>query len=220
MNKFIYWLVKIFIDPLIKKIFIKEIKGLENIPKGNFIFVSNHQSYLDILIDGCICSPRSFHFLGQIDGWHGISKFFMKGIYFIMGTIPFSRKIKKSRKEATKKAINFLKKGNIVVIYPEGARSRTGKIGEGKLGVAKIFLKTEVPILPLAKSGSFDLFPPGGKLKIEKKVKINIGPPLYFKEEIEESKNIKEGSEEYKKILIKITDKMMARIAELKEEIL
>jgi 1-acyl-sn-glycerol-3-phosphate acyltransferase len=217
MNRFVSWLCKIVIDPLTQGFFVKEIKGKENITnfKRNFILVSNHQSYLDVLVDGCLCLPRRFHFIGQIDGWRGVSKFLILGIYSICGVIPLDRKTQESRKKAMDKAIESLKKGDILVIYPEGTRSVDGKIQEGKFGVAKIFLKTSVPILPTGIKGSFELFPPKGKMKIKKIIKVNIGKPLFFERELKEAENLKENSKKYYALLQKITDKIMEEINNL-----
>lgn len=209
MNRFFSWFCKIFLAPIVKALFIKEIRGKENLPRGNFILVSNHQSYLDILADAYICLPRKFHFIGQIDGFKGPLRWFILFIYFLTGVIPLERQSKDSKKKALKKAIRFLKKGGILIIYPEGRRSLNGKIQKGKFGTAKIFLKTGLPIVPAGIQGTFDLLPPNGKLKIRKKIVVNIRPPLFFQEEFEKAKNFKEDSFEYREVLEKITNRTM-----------
>jgi len=215
MNIFASWFCKIFLKPIVNWFLIKEVRGLENIPRGNFILVSNHLSYLDIIVDGYLCVPRRFHFIGQIDGWKGIMKLLIRAFYFICGVIPLDRQSDESREKALKDAIKVLKKGNILVLYPEGRRSANGQLQEGKLGTAKIFLKTGIPILPAGLKGTFELLPPGGKLKIKRIVKISIGQPLYFKEEFIGAKNLNCDSEKYKEICQKITDKIMAEISNL-----
>jgi len=215
MNIFASWFCKIFLKPIVNWFLIKEVRGLENIPRGNFILVSNHLSYLDIIVDGYLCIPRRFHFIGQIDGWKGIMKWLIRAFYFICGVIPLDRQSDESREKALKDAIKVLKKGNILVLYPEGRRSANGQLQEGKLGTAKIFLKTGIPILPAGLKGTFELLPPGGKLKIKRIVKISIGQPLYFKEEFIGAKNLNCDSEKYKEICQKITDKIMAEISNL-----
>lgn len=215
MNRAVSWLCKIFLAPIIKKLFIKEILGSENIPQRNFILASNHQSHLDQIVTGYICIPRRFHMIGQTDSYRGLTKAFLYILYFIAGVIPVNRKKQESRKRATKEAIENLRKGDILIIYPEGTRTRTGEMGEGRFGVAKIFLATGVPILPVGINGAFELLPPGGKLKIKKTVTINIGQPLYFKESLERSKNLSEDSEQYKEMLLKITNTIMEKIATL-----
>ena len=219
MNKAISWLCKIFLGPVIKNLFIKEITGLDNIPKTNFILAANHQSHLDELIAGYICLPRRFRFIGQTDNYSGLKKIVLYILYFIAGVIRLNRKDEKSKKGVVEKAIKYLKGGDILIIYPEGTRSRTGEIGKGKLGIAKIFLETGKPILLMAIGGTFKLLPPGGKLKIKKIVKVNIGYPLYFRELYLRSQVIAKESKEYGELLIKITESIMKEIRKLKVEI-
>ena len=218
MNRALSWFCKIFLQPVVRQLLIKEVKGWENIPKRNFILAANHQSHLDEIATAYLCLPRRFHFIGQVDSFKGLSRIFVYMFYFIMGVIPIDRKSEESRKKVIKEAIRVLKKGDILIIYPEGTRTRTGKMGEGKFGVARIFLKTGVPILPVAVEGTFKIMPPGKKPKIKKIVKINIGEPLYFKEELERIKKVGWDLKEKKQILVKITDKLMRDIASLKSE--
>ncbi len=218
MNRALSWFCKIFLQPIVRKILIKEVKGWENIPKGNFILAANHQSHLDEIATAYLCVPRRFHFIGQTDNFKGLGKILIYIFYFITGVIPIDRESEESRKKVIKEAIKVLKKGDILIIYPEGTRTRTGKMGEGKFGVARIFLKTGVPILPVAIEGTFEIMPPGKKPKIKKIVKINIGKPLYFKEELERIRKAGWNSKENKQILVKITDKLMRDIASLKSE--
>lgn len=212
MNLLFSWFCKIFLKPLVHWLFIKEVKGWENIPKRNFILVSNHQSYLDVIINSYLCVPRRFHFIGQIEGFKIPLKWFISSIYFLSGVIPLNRRDERSREKVVKEAISVLKKGDILIIYPEGRRSENGEIQEGKLGTAKIFLKTGIPIVPAGIKGTFELWPPHGKLKIKRIVKINIGKPLFFREEFILAQNLNENSKEYQGVLQKITDKIIEEI--------
>jgi 1-acyl-sn-glycerol-3-phosphate acyltransferase len=204
------------VKPIVSFCFIKEIKGLENIPKKNFILASNHQSHLDWIVSGCFCVPRRFTYLGQVDRYTGALGFGWSLLYSSAGVIPVNRKDRVSKRIALEKTVEALKLGDILVIYPEGTRSRTGEIQEGRWGTAKIYLKTGIPILPMAIKGTFELMPPGKRFpKIKRLVKINIGKPLHFKEEEKRAKNLDCDSEEYKYLLKKITDKLMEEIARL-----
>jgi len=215
MSPLLSWFCKIFLAPVVKALFIKEIKGKENIPKRNFILVSNHQSYLDIILDAYLCVPRRFHFIGQIEGFKPPLKWLIAALYFISGVIPLNRKDDNSRERVVEEAIKVLKKGDVLAIYPEGRRSTSGVVQEGKFGTARIFLKTGVPVLPVGIKGAFELLPPHGKLKIKRIVKINIGKPLFFEKESAEAKNLKEDSKEYEEIVKKITQQTMAEIKKL-----
>jgi 1-acyl-sn-glycerol-3-phosphate acyltransferase len=218
MNILVSWFCNIVIKPIVGLLFIKEIKGLENIPKGNFILASNHQSHLDWIVCGCLCVPKRFTYLGQVDRYSGFLAFGRSLLYFVAGVIPVNREDENSKKKAVEKAITALKRGKILVIYPEGTRSRTGEIQKGKFGAAKIFLKTGTPILPVAIKGAFEIFPPGRNFpKIKKSIKISIGKPLYFREEFKLAKDLSYDSEGYKSLLHQITEKIMNEITFLYE---
>jgi 1-acyl-sn-glycerol-3-phosphate acyltransferase len=216
MNKILSWFCYIFLKPIFGWIFIKEVKGKENIPKGSFILVSNHLSYLDIFCDCYILLPRRFSFIGQIDGFKGFLKKFIRSAYAFFGVIPLDRNDPLSREEALKRAIEVLERGDILVVYPEGRRSRTGELQEGKSGVAKIFLKTYAPILPAGIKGTFELMPPGKSFPLIKKIiKINIGKPVIFEEEFKRAQFLKEDSQAYQEILNEISQKVMEELKNL-----
>lgn len=220
MNRILSWFCKIFLKPIINRIFIKEARGLENLPKSNFILAANHQSHLDQITAGYVCVPRRFTFLGQVDKYSGFEAFLRNLLYVMAGVIPVHRFNEESKKRALEKAIARVKKGEILVIYPEGTRSKDGRVHEGRPGVAKIYLKTGVPILPVAFKGNFDLLPVGKSFpKIKRIVKINIGKPLEFKEDLEKAKNLDCFSKAYKEISQKITKTVMEKITQLFNQI-
>ena len=151
-----------------------------------------------------------------------ITKFLRDFIYFIAGVIPLDRGDEKSRKKVIKEAVKVLKKGDILIIYPEGTRTRLGegKIQKAKSGVGKLHLLTSLPILPVAIKGSFLLLPPGKVFpKIKKIIKINIGKPMIFEEEIKKAKNLDSNSEEFKKISQRIANEVIEEIKNLYQKI-
>lgn len=220
MNRILSWFCYIFLKPIVKLIWIKEIKGWGNIPKGNFILTSNHQSHWDQVINGYLCAPRRFTYLGQIDKYAGFDGFLRNLLYKIADVVPIHRYQEESKKRAMKECIKRLKRGDILIMYPEGTRSKDGKIGEGKPGIAFLHLISGVPILPVAIKGNFEIMPLGSSFpKLKKIVKINIGTPLSFLEEKEKIKNLSLGDLQTKEVCLKITQKIMAEIKKLFEEI-
>ena len=219
MNKAGSTICNALLKPLAGRLLVKKVSGLENLPEGNFILAANHQSNLDHLIAGCfVCMPRSFKFIGQVDGHKGINKLLIDLFYALCGTIPLNRDDGESKKSAVNKAIEAAKKGYIVGIYPEGTRTRSGALGKPKPGVGKIFLGSGAPIVPVAIKGTFELLPPHGKLKIKRIVEVKVGRPVYFKKEFKAAQNLSYQSEKYKKICREISGKVMAKISNLREE--
>jgi len=227
MNKFLGLLCKIFLKKPIDFLFLKEIRGLKNVPKENFILAANHQSHLDQIFTAYVALARylhHFHMLGQVDRYNEriLTKFLRDFIYFLCGVIPVDRRDPESRKKALEEGVKALKKGHVLIIYPEGTRTRLGegKMGEAKPGVGKLHLLTSVPILPVAIKGTFELMPPGKVFpKMKKKIKINVGKPMIFKEEIEKAKNLDCKSEEFQKMANEISQKVMEEIKRLYQQI-
>ncbi|MDD5639331.1 MAG: lysophospholipid acyltransferase family protein [Candidatus Pacebacteria bacterium] len=215
MNKIISIFSKIFLAPIVGIFLIKKVSGKENFPKSNFILASNHQSYFDIIVSGYVCVPKKFTFVGQVDKGKGIMGFLRDALYCFGGVIPLNRKDENSKKEAIDMAVDHLKNGYSLIIYPEGKRSLDGQVQKGKWGVAKLFLRTGVPIVPAGITGAFEIFPPKGKMKIKKNITINIGKPIFFEEELKRSKMIDTNSKEYEDICVKITDELMESIKKL-----
>ena len=215
MQKIVSWFCKIFLAPIVRLTLIKEIKGWENIPKKNFILASNHLSHLDIIMSGFVSVPRRFTYLGQIDRYKGLAALMRNIVYSIGEVIPVDRQSDVSRKEALEECVKRIKRGDTLVIYPEGTRSRTGEIQNGKLGVARIYLKTGVPILPMGIKGTFELLPPGGKLKIRRIITLNIGKPLHFEDKFQEARDLPEDSPEYREIASEIVKRVMEEITKL-----
>ena len=103
-----------------------------------------------------------------------------------------------------------MKRGNIIIIHPEGTRSNDGKLQKAKTGVARLALAAKVPILPVGLIGTFEILPKWKKIPRLSKAKINIGKLIYF--------NAYYGKENDKKTIRFVTTKVMKEIAKLTKE--
>ncbi|HOX30507.1 MAG TPA: lysophospholipid acyltransferase family protein [Candidatus Paceibacterota bacterium] len=203
MKKIVSVLSWILLAPLYH-LMVKEVKGKENIPKGNFILASNHSSHLDWFINGYFCTPRRFTFIGQVDKMTGAAAFWRDRLYDYSEVIPMNRKDPESRKQALIEAAERLRQGSILIIYPEGTRTRDGKLHEFKPGVARLHFETGVPILPVALKGTYELMPPGGKLKIKKSVTVIVGKPLDLEKERNAAAKLDKSSDEYRGLCLDV----------------
>jgi len=192
-------LARNLLGPTIKRFFIEEVKGQENIPQDtNFILASNHQSYFDHFFVPFPIRDRleRVRFIGKLDSkWQALQ---WGWFYWLAETIPINRKAEDKRR-VLDKALEVLKKGGIIIIYPEGKRNRKKELFEGKTGVAELAVKSGAPVIPLGliyKNNNPPRLP----------VRINIGRPLYFRKS-ENCQNLRE-----------ITDKIMREIAKLSEK--
>lgn len=202
-----YSLLKKILGPIIRWIWIHEIKGLENVPKdGRIIVASNHESYFDFICFIAV-SPRKIHYLSAEKFYK--SKFW-KPLMEVTGQIKVDRE-NHDKTHTHKIVLSALKQERMIGIFPEGTRSRDGKMLKAYTGAAKFALKTKTPILPVGVIGTRDIMAPHDKRpKFVKIAKIRIGEPMHFHEHYD-----KEHTEE---IFREVTDKVMLKIAELAEK--
>lgn len=169
----------------------KNLKGLED--KG-VIFASNHASFLD----GPMCAasiprngfypsgffPIRFLALRQFYNWinpFGPLCLFIAAYVRVNGSIPIDRTGGDLFK-ALKDALEALRNGDKVWIYPEGKRTKTGQLQPGKRGVAFLHKHTGAPVVPVGVIGSFRIFgikKIWGTLLRRNKVTVRIGKPIY-----------------------------------------
>lgn len=152
-----------------------DVKGLENIDKNtSYVIVPNHQSYYDILL---------------MYGWLGIDfKWVMKkelrkvpalGIACEkIGHIFLDRSNNKASVEALNEAKTKLINGASIVIFPEGTRSKTGKVGSLKKGAFKIAFDLQLPILPVTINGTGAILPPDSINIFPGKATMTIHSPI------------------------------------------
>jgi long-chain acyl-CoA synthetase len=161
----------------IKKIFVKEVIGMENIPKNPpFIIASNHANYLDGFIILKIMYDKFKQKTHYVSHPGRFGRKLPKFIYLkYAGCIPTDV----PEEEFFANVKSALKNDKIVGIFPEGRYTKDGSIKSFKIGVGRMALESSVPILPVALQGTYDVCP-GPKLipKFKKVVKVVIGKPI------------------------------------------
>jgi len=199
----VYPIGKILLPP-IYKLWLRQVTGLENIPKDKpFIIAANHASYYDtLLIPVLIVQKINKQMRGFADSLYW-NNFFSKIILDWGGSIPVhirgQKGAKKFNKKSFKRAIDYLKNGGILQIYPEGTRSHDGKLKKAYPGVGKLAKAANVPVLPFGIIDSYKVIPKGKILPRLKRAEVRIGKLMYFKNKTDEQ----------------ITRKIMKQIAKL-----
>ena len=182
-----YPIAKLVIKPIIG-LWIRRIEGMENIPKDKpFIVAANHASYYDALLVPSVVAPvADKKIIALVNSFYWkpfLTRFFLnlwKAIPVYVEKDNFS---KKKNQEAVEKALGSIKKGNILMIFPEGKRSYDGKLQKAYTGIAKIALKARVPVLPVGVIGANNVLPRGAILPRFKRCRVNIGKPIYFEKQ-------------------------------------
>lgn len=148
MRNIIRWLIRVLFN-LIADL---EVKGYEHLPKeGSFVIATNHLGFVDV--------PIAYYSLNRWDlfvlvgeKWQDMGLARWVGRYFNFIFIDrFNPDLK-----ALRKVIALMEEDNILVIAPEGTRSRTGALIEAKPGVSYLATKLNRPILPVALTGTED----------------------------------------------------------------
>jgi 1-acyl-sn-glycerol-3-phosphate acyltransferase len=155
--------------------------GLENVPKqGPLVLAPNHFSQMDHFFAG-VYLRRKIRFMAksQLFGPPVLTYIYKHG-----GAFPVRRGHKDE--EAFKTAYELLDQGEMLLVYAEGGRSRSGEMGEPKPGVGRIALESGVPIVPVAIHGSARVR--GWRRLRFPKVTIEFGEPLTFAIEGEPSR--------------------------------
>ncbi|MCQ2480687.1 MAG: 1-acyl-sn-glycerol-3-phosphate acyltransferase [Clostridia bacterium] len=127
-------------------IFKVEYTGVENIPaEGGFILASNHIHMIDPLMIGLGIKKRQMFFMGKKELWDipVVGWAFTK-----VNGFPVSRG--RADSAAFKRAVDIPKKGFILGIFPEGTRSKDGKIGKAHRGVANFAAQAKCGVLPVS----------------------------------------------------------------------
>lgn len=151
--------------------------GIERVPPGRaYVYMSNHQSHLDIpMLYATLPSP-TIRMLGkkelfQIPLWgRGL-----RAAEFI----EVDRSNHTRAVQSIEHAARLIRDGVSIYLAPEGTRSRDGRIGKLKKGGFHLALDTHTPIVPAAIRGTIDILPRGGKvMQTGKRVDVTIGAPI------------------------------------------
>lgn len=190
---------------LFKLLFRACARGEENVPRhGPVLIAPNHVSFLDPVAVG-ISTRRRLHYMARDDlftipvlGW----------LIKNLNTFPVKRD--RPDPEAIKKALRVLKRGEALLVFPEGTRSPDGRLLPGQLGIGMLAWRSRATIIPTAVIGSERALPVGAKRIRRERIEVRFGKAIY-PDEFPEKRNRRETYQA-------MSDKIMERIKGLKAE--
>jgi len=158
---------------------VKEVvEGLEKIPPGPVIFMSNHQSYWDAISLGAFLPVGARFVLKRVLAY---IPFFGSALW-LSGHIIVDRENPKQAFSALDKGAEKIKKGVSVFVFPEGTRSRDHRLGPLKKGGFVLAIKAGVPIVPISITGTQSMMPKGRfSFKRPSLVRLRFGDPIATK---------------------------------------
>jgi len=172
----LYPVAKAVLTPLFRAGWRFRLEGLENVPaSGGAILCPNHTSVLDSFFVPALL-PRRVSYVGKaeyMDDWK------TRRLFPALGMIPIDREGGDAGERALATAQRLLEQGQLFGIYPEGTRSRDGRLYRGHTGPARLALRTGAPIIPIGITGARDVMPPDAKLpRLRLPVTIRFGSPI------------------------------------------
>ncbi|MEA2460917.1 MAG: 1-acyl-sn-glycerol-3-phosphate acyltransferase [Actinomycetota bacterium] len=203
-----YWIFKGILKPPLRALYRIRPEGLDNVPKkGPAIIAANHVSFLDSFFIPLVVKRRKVTYLAKADyfkSWK--TSWFFKSA----GQISCERVGGSKSQQSLEIALEVLKSGNLLGIYPEGTRSPDGRLYRGRTGIARLALAAGVPVIPTGLVGTDIVMPKEAKLpKLTGRipVKIRFGKPLDFSRY--------QGRERDRFALRSVTDEIMYEIMQL-----
>ena len=158
-------------------LFGARIEGVERIPRsGPFILVANHCSNFDPPILGWATGHqvgRIVHFMAKVEmrswpvvGWLARQS----GVYFVRRG--------EGDRAAQRFSLEALSDGRAIAVFPEGTRSRNGRLTSGKSGAAFLAMRSGAPLLPVGIAGSHRIFPGRSRWPHATRITFRIGEPF------------------------------------------
>ena len=172
----LYWVIKAIVTPVMRIIVRVKVEGKENLPtSGPVILAANHRSFIDSLFIPLVVKRRvtfvakAEYFDSKKTAW------FFRGV----GQIPIRREGGSASEGALAAAADVLNDGGVFGIYPEGTRTRTGRLHRGHTGVARLALQCNAPIVPIGLVGTDEVQPVDRKLpRFGRTVTVRFGEPI------------------------------------------
>lgn len=201
----IYTGLKRILERPIGEVFDIHAEGADRMPDDDgVILASNHASWFDPVFLGAVLE-RPVRWMAKADLFrHPLSAY----VFENAGQIKVDR-ISGGNQAAVDRCVELVEEGRVVGIFPEGTRSIDGSLRRGRTGVARVAMRSEKPVLPVAMN-SYDVLPKRSTVPaLDQPLVVQVGEPIRFEGMAEQVLD--------RDARRKVTDEVMAEIARLLE---
>jgi 1-acyl-sn-glycerol-3-phosphate acyltransferase len=204
-----YLIARFVLRPLMFAMCRPHITGRENVPLDRpVILASNHLSFIDSIVIP-LAAPRRVAYLAKAEYFtgRGFGGWVTRTLFTALGAYPIERQTQRAAQAALDTALEILQSGIAFGLYPEGTRSKDGRLARGKTGVAWLALTADCPVVPVAVAGTDRVQPVGARWPRPHRISITFGEPLTFPEQ--------QGQANRNQARRVVTDRIMEAIADL-----
>ncbi len=168
--------VRRVLRPLAHRLWRFDVEGLDHVPvDGPAVLCPNHAAAIDSFFVPAVLD-RNLIYVGKaeyLDDWK------TKRLFPALGMIPIDRRGGDHAAAALDAARQVLERGGLFGIYPEGTRSRSGKLHKGHTGAARLAVETGAPIIPVGLMGTAEIQPVDRPLpRFFQPVTVRFGRPI------------------------------------------
>ncbi len=175
-----YRLTRWLVSLIFRLVWRPHVSGVANIPRqGPVILASNHLSFIDSVVIP-LAVPRQVRFLAKAEYFEGrgVRGRLSSAFFRLIDAVPVRRDGRRESMAALDAALGVLRDGGAFGIYPEGTRSRDGRLYRGRAGVGWLALASGASIVPVALEGTDTVQPVGRRLPRVRPLRVSFGEPL------------------------------------------
>jgi 1-acyl-sn-glycerol-3-phosphate acyltransferase len=175
-----YTLARWIIGLVFRVVWRPRVIGVENVPRtGAVIIASNHLSFIDSVVIP-LAVPRRVRFLAKAEYFEGRG---LRGravavFFHLIDAVPVRRTGNRDSMRSLESALQVLREGTAFGIYPEGTRSRDGRLYRGRTGVGWLALTSGAPVVPVVLTGTDQVQPVGSNGLHVWPVTVRFGTPI------------------------------------------